>query len=268
MKSPAQFADKVAWITGASSGIGEALARALAAEGAALVLSSNEPDELEEARKHCARPEAHVCLPFDLTEGEKFADLAAQVLERYGRVDYLFNNGGVSQRSLALETSLAVVRQVMEIDFFGHVALTKALLPSMVARKSGHIVVTTSVMGLMPAPLRTAYCAAKHALHGFFDTLRAELWREGIQVTLVCPAAVRTKISENALTGDGSRFGKMDRLIGTGMSPDECARQILEAVRRKKFEVVIGKPRYKVAVWLKRLAPSLYYRVLANTKVD
>jgi short-subunit dehydrogenase len=120
----------------------------------------------------------------------------------------------------------------------------------------------------MPAPLRTAYCAAKHALHGFFDTLRAELWREGIQVTLVCPAAVRTKISENALTGDGSRFGKMDRLIGTGMSPDECARQILEAVRRKKFEVVIGKPRYKVAVWLKRLAPSLYYRVLANTKVD
>lgn len=268
MKSPASFADKVAWITGASSGIGEALARALAAEGATIVLSSNEPEELEEARKRCARPETHLCLPFDLAEGEEFPGLAAQVLERYGRVDYLFNNGGVSQRAPAVETSLAVDRKVMEIDFFSHVALTKAVLPSMLERRSGHIVVTTSVMGMMPAPLRTAYCAAKHALHGYFDTLRAELWREGIQVTLVCPAAVRTKVSENALTGDGSRFGRMDRLIGTGMPPEECARQILHVVRRGKFEVVIGKPRYKVAVWLKRLAPGLYYRVLANTKVD
>lgn len=268
MKSPASFKEKVAWITGASSGIGEALARALAAEGASLVLSSDEPEELEAARKRCLRSEAHLCLPFDLTEGEKFPGLVAQVLGRYGRVDYLFNNGGVSQRSPAVETTAAVDRKVMEIDFFGHVALTKAVLPSMLERRSGHIVVTTSVMGLMPAPLRTAYCAAKHALHGYFDTLRAELWREGIQVTLVCPAAVRTKISENALTGDGSRFGRMDRLIGTGMLPEECARQILEAVRRGKFEVVIGKPRYKIAVWLKRLAPGLYYRVLANTKVD
>lgn len=268
MKSSVLFADKVAWITGASSGIGEALARALAAEGGTLVLSSNEPAELEQARKRCARPEAHLCLPFDLAEGETFDGLAAQVLARYGRVDYLFNNGGVSQRSPAVDTSLAVDRRVMEIDFFGHVVLTKAVLPSMLERKSGHIVVTTSVMGLMPAPLRTAYCAAKHALHGYFDTLRAELWREGIQVTLVCPAAVRTKISENALTGDGSRFGRMDRLIGTGMAPEECARQILDAVRRGKFEAVIGKPRYKIAVWLKRISPGLYYRVLANTKVD
>jgi len=268
MKKKGDFKDKVAWITGASSGIGEALARQLAAEGARLVLSSRKAERLEEARGRCAQADAHICLPMDLAEGEKCPGLARQVLERFGRVDFLFNNGGLSVRALARETCLEVDRRLMEIDYFGQIALTKAVLPSMLERRSGHIVVTTSVMGMMPAPLRSAYCAAKHALHGFFDTLRTEVWQEGIRITLLCPAAVRTNISVNALTGTGERFGRMDRIIETGISPEACAGKTLDAVRKGKREVVIGRAQYRYGVWARRLLPALYYAALKRTKLD
>jgi short-subunit dehydrogenase len=155
---------------------------------------------------------------------------------------------------------------MMDIDYFGHVALTKAVLPSMLERRSGHIVVTTSVAGLMPIPLRSAYCAAKHALHGFFDTLRIETAGDNIKITLVCPAAVRTNISVNALTGSGEKFGKMDNVISGGIPPDECAQWILKAVVKGKREVVIGRglPRYGVAA--KRYLPGLYYRFIGKAK--
>ncbi|MEY4088286.1 MAG: hypothetical protein RJB55_557, partial [Verrucomicrobiota bacterium] len=186
-----KFADQVVWITGASSGIGEACARAFAAEGAKLVLSSRRPDELERVRRSCRNPERHLTLPLDLTRTAEFPALVASVLDRTGRIDVLVNNGGVSQRARAMDADEAVERLIMEVDYFGPVALSKAVLPSMLARQSGHIVVVSSVMGYLGTPGRSSYAAAKHALHGYFDSLRAEVWREGIKVTLVCPGYVR-----------------------------------------------------------------------------
>mgnify|MGYP001827250202 FL=1 len=180
MKHAAHFRDKVVWITGASSGIGEALAYMLSEAGSSLVLSSNEPERLEEDPGKCTNGAVHKVIPLDLSEWDDLAPKAAEALGQFGHVDILVNNGGISHRSLAKDTSLEVDRRVMDIDYFGHVALTKAVLPSMLQRKTGHIVVTTSLAGLLQVPYRTAYCAAKHALHGFFDTLRVELWEDNI----------------------------------------------------------------------------------------
>ena len=258
--------NKVVWVTGASSGIGEALVYLLAAEGARLVLSSNEPERLEEVRQRCNAPDRHLALPLDLSDTDAFPGLVEEVLGREGCVDILVNNGGISVRSLARETDLEIDRRVMEIDYFGHVALTKAVLPSMLERRSGHIVVTSSVMGLMPAPYRSAYCAAKHALHGFFDTLRAEVWRENIHVTMICPAAVRTEISVKALTGDGGRFGKMDGVVAAGIPPEACARAMLDAIRKRKREVVVGRGAPRYGPYVKRWFPALFERALRRAR--
>ena len=182
-------------------------------------------------------------------------------------MDILVNNGGISHRSLAKDTSLEVDRRVMEIDYFGHVALTKAVLPSMLERKSGHIVVTTSLAGLLQVPYRTAYCAAKHALHGFFDTLRVELWEDNIKVTLVCPAQVRTNISYQALAGDGDKYGKMDPLIEAGMTPDECAEAIIKAVVKGKHQVLVGTGTPIIGTYVKRLSPTLFTRLVRKAQV-
>ena len=263
------FRGKVAWISGASSGIGEALALRLNGLGAKLVLSSNEPGELERVRGACPLPSGEVLpLEMDLARAGEMPVLAATVLDRFGRVDYLFNNGGISQRSLARDTSLDVDRKVMEIDYFGHIALTKAVLPSMLQRKSGHIVVTTSVSGILGVPLRSAYCAAKHALHGFFDALRAEVWRDGIRVTLLCPDAVRTRISTRAVTGDGSLWGRMDNMIAAGITPDTGARQALDAVARGKDQVVLGKGKGRAGVWVNRFFPGLVSRMIRRADLS
>jgi len=263
------FRGKVAWITGASSGIGEALALRLSGLGARLVLSSNEPEDLERVRRACHVPEqAILTLELDLTRAQEMPSRAEEVLARFGHVDYLFNNGGISQRSLAQETSLEVDRRVMEIDYFGHVALTKAVLPSMLRRGSGHIVVTTSVSGILGVPMRSAYCAAKHALHGFFDALRAEVQRHGIRVTLICPDAVRTRISTRAVTGDGRIWGRMDRMIEAGISPEACAGQALSAVARGKDQVVLGRGKGRAGVWLNRFLPGVVSRMIRNTDLS
>lgn len=188
------FSGRIVWITGASSGIGEALAHAFAAAGAKLVLSSRRAAELERVRLACENPEDHFCLPLDLTHGDRFPALVAGVLQRFGRIDILVNNGGVGQRAHAIETDAAVERAIMETDYFGAVALTKAVLPSMLVRHAGHIVVVSSVMGYVGTPGRSSYAAAKHALHGWFDSLRAEVWRDHIRVTLACPGYVRTGV--------------------------------------------------------------------------
>ncbi|MFC1890231.1 SDR family NAD(P)-dependent oxidoreductase, partial [Thermodesulfobacteriota bacterium] len=232
-----------------------------------VILSSNEPDELDRVARDCSGEAPPMVLPIDLTDAEDLCAKADQVLDRFGCVDILINNGGVSHRSLVKETDLAIDRRMMEINYFGHVVLTKALLPSMLTRKSGHIVVTTSVLGIIPVPLRSAYCAAKHALHGFFDTLRAETWEENIQVTLVCPAAVRTKISVNALTGDGGTFGRMDNVVDKGITPEACADIIMRAIRKGKREVVVGKGTGVYGVYMKRYLPGLFFRLLKRSEV-
>jgi short-subunit dehydrogenase len=267
MNHAVYFKDKVVWITGASSGIGEALAYKLSASGANLVLSSNEPEGLEEVRSKCTNESSHTVLPLDLSEWDGLASKAKDVLHRFGRVDILVNNGGISHRSMAKDTVLEVDKKVMDIDYFGHIALTKAVLPSMLERKSGHIVVTTSLAGLIPVPYRTAYCAAKHALHGFFDTLRVEVWDDNIKVTLVCPAQVRTEISFQALAGDGDKYGKMDPLIEAGMSPEECADAIIKAIVKGKQQALIGKGTPIIGTYVKRFSPTLFTRLVRKAQV-
>ncbi|HKP73034.1 MAG TPA: SDR family oxidoreductase [Pyrinomonadaceae bacterium] len=257
-----RFKDKIVWITGASSGIGESLAYAFSAEGARLVLSARRADELERVRANCAGGEgAHMILPLDLTRFDELPEKAGQVLAHFGRVDILVNNGGVSQRSLAKDTSFEVDRALININYLGTVCLTKAVLPSMLERRVGHIVVVSSLVGHVGTPLRSAYAASKHALHGFFDSLRAEVWRENVNVTIVCPGYIRTDVSINAFAGDGSKFNRMDKNQERGMRPEECAARILDAVARGREEVLIGG-KEKWAVLIKRLWPSRFSKLV------
>ncbi len=257
------FRDKIVWITGASSGIGEALALMLSQQGAKLVLSARREGELERVREACQHPEAHLVLPLDLTDFD--ADAATQqVLDRFGHVDVLINSGGVSQRSTVAETALEVDRRIMEINYFGTIKLTKAVLPSMLASGSGRIVAVSSVVGHFATARRSAYAASKHALHGFFDALRAETYAAGVRVTIVSPGYVRTNISLNALTGDGSKHAQMDSGQEKGLSPEECAAQILRAIEQERGEVVIGRERF--AVYAHRFVPGLFNRVLRRVR--
>lgn len=252
-----RFRDQVVWVTGASSGIGEALAVAFSREGAQLILSARRAEELERVRAKCEQPDRHRVMPLDLTDD----DAIARSVERAGRVDVLVHSGGVSQRSLAMQTALDVERRIMDLNFFGTVALTKAVLPSMIARKSGHIVPVSSVVGYVGTPLRSAYAASKHALHGYFDSLRAELAKDGIRVTIVCPGYIRTDVSRNALTGDGSAFGQMDQTHKNATTPEECARRVVDGVAKKKREVLVGG-KETWAVLLQRLFPALVARMV------
>ena len=256
-----RFSGQVVWITGASSGIGEALAHAFARGGARLILSSRRPAELERVRRACPRPAEHFVRPLDLTRSESFPDAVAEELARAGRIDVLVNNAGVSQRARALDTQPEVERALMEVDYFGTVALTKAVLPSMIARRAGHIVVISSVVGYVGTPGRSTYAAAKHALHGYFDSLRAEVWRDRIRVTLACPGYVKTAVSLNALGPAGERHGVLDPTQQRGISAERCAAAIVRGVARKRDEIYVG--RWEVSgIYLKRFAPWLLSRVI------
>ncbi|MBJ6108681.1 SDR family oxidoreductase [Hymenobacter sp. BT523] len=259
------FQGQVVWITGASAGMGEALAQAFAQQGARLVLSARNEAALRRVQAACAPAEALV-LPLDLAAPETFAAAVAEVQARFGHVDILVNNGGISQRSLALETRLEVDRRLMEVDYFGPVALSKAVLPGMLARRAGRIVVVSSLVGKFGTPYRSAYAAAKHALHGFFDSLRAELYASGVGVTILCPGFIRTGVSVNALTGDGQALGEMDEATANGMAPAEFARQALRAIAQGRDEATIGG-RETWGVLLKRLTPGLFARVLRRARV-
>jgi short-subunit dehydrogenase len=262
-----RFNNQVVWITGASSGIGEALALGFAREGARLILSSRRPAELERVRAACLQPESHLILPLDLTQGATFPDAVSEVLQRFGRVDVLVNNGGVSQRGLAIETALEVERALMEVNYFGAVGLTKAVLPHMLTRRGGHIVIVSSVMGYLGTPGRSTYAAAKHALHGYFDSLRAEVWREGIKVTLTCPGYVKTHVSANAFDAQGARHAVTDPTHERGIAPERCARAIIHAVARGREEATFGMGGPEVfAIYLKRWLPWLVSRVVRRMK--
>jgi short-subunit dehydrogenase len=256
-----RFENQIVWITGASSGIGEALAIAWSREGAMLVLSARNAAELERVRGLCANPARHLVRPLDLIDTAAIERVAAEVLETLGRVDVLVHSGGVSQRSLVADTELATDRRIMDINYFGTVALTKAVLPSMLARRSGHIVPITSVIGYVGVPLRSAYSASKHALHGFFETLRAETAKQGIAVTIVVPGYIKTNVSENALRGDGSRYGTTDDTHQRAMLPEDAAPKIIDAVAKKKPEMRVGGKEIH-AVLLRRFLPNLLRRVM------
>jgi len=256
-----RFENQVVWITGASSGIGEALAVAWSREGARLVLSARNAAELERVRASCDHPDRHLVLPLDLVKFETMPAAVEKVLKEMGRIDVVVHSGGVSQRSLVTETSLETDRAIMDLNYFGTVALTKAVLPTMLARRSGQIVSISSVVGYVSTPLRSAYSASKHALHGFFDSLRAEVAKDGIAVTVVCPGYIKTNVSENALRGDGSRYGKMDETHVKAMLPDKAAPRIIDGVAKRKAEVRVGGKEIH-AILLQRLFPSLVARMV------
>lgn len=256
------FNDKVVWITGASSGIGESLAYALSAAGARLILSSRRTDELERVKNACAYPEQVQVLPLDLLNMGFFPDKTAQAIACFGHIDIMVHNGGVSQRSLVMDTNIDVHRQVMELDYFSYVALTKALLPHFAERRAGHFVVTSSVMGKIGTPMRSAYAAAKHALHGFFDCLRAEVAPLNIRVTMLTPGYIRTNIAFNALTKDGTKLNQSSANIDKGLAADKAAAQILRAIEKGRLEAYIGKfGEEQLALWLNRLAPAMLMKM-------
>lgn len=257
--------NSVVWITGASSGIGEAIALEVSKlENVKLVLSARREEELQRVASQTGLSPSNVLvLPMDMTALDSLPNYVEQVRQRFGRVDYLFQNAGITQRSTVLDTDFSVYQRLMDVNFFGVVALTKAVLPLMLTQGSGHFIVTSSVAGKLGTKQRSGYCASKHALHGFFDALRAEVHNEGLRVTIVCPGYIKTEISVNALRADGQTHGKMDDNQDKGMMPDEFAQRLLRAVSKEKEEVYIGGSEI-YGIYLKRFLPGLLSRILRN----
>ena len=259
------FNKKVVWITGASSGIGEALAYAFSNRGAKLILSSRRKEELERVKQACSSPENVQIISLDLADIPSLEDKVKEAVACFGQIDIMVHNGGISQRGLIIDTHLDVHRRVMELDYFSYVAITKALLPHFTKRKTGHFVVTSSVMGKIGTPMRSAYAAAKHALHGFFDCLRAEVSADNIRVTLLTPGYIRTNISLHALTKDGSKLGKQSENIQNGLAPEKAAEQILNSISKGSYESYIGKfGGEQIALWLNRFAPNMLIKRAAK----
>jgi short-subunit dehydrogenase len=260
------YKNKIVWITGASSGIGEALAKQLDKAGATLILSSRNEKELERVLYTLSNQQSSV-LPLDLGSDSTFEKEANEVIKKYGRIDILINNGGISQRSLAAETALSVDKRIMQVNFLGTVALTKAVLPYFLKQGQGHIVTVSSVTGLYGTPYRSAYAASKHALHGFFDSLRAEVHDKNIAVTLVCPGFVRTPITLNALTGDGTPLNQMDKGTSGGLDVNVFAEKMLNAVSKQKNRVIIAGRKEKFGVFMKRFFPAWFDKLIVKVEV-
>jgi short-subunit dehydrogenase len=256
-----EFHGKVVWVSGASSGIGEGIVRQLAELGAKVVLSSRNIETLEKIRKSLPNSDNHICVVLDLENSSNFPELAESVVEKMGKIDYLFNNGGLSQRSEASDTPMAIDRRIMEINYFGNIALSKAVLPYFKNQKSGHIIVISSISGKFGFFLRSAYSASKHALHGFYDSLILEEEKNNIKVTIVCPGKINTNISMNALSKDGSKHGEMDHNQATGMSVEVCVSKMLNGVIKGKKEILIGGKEI-LAVRIKRFFPKLFWRII------
>jgi short-subunit dehydrogenase len=259
------FKNKTVWITGASSGIGEAIAYAFAQEGANLILSSRNLSELERVKKQCQNAQSVEIIRLDLANHEEIFSIAQKIIDKFGKVDVLINNAGISQRSLAKDTDFKVDTQLIHINLLGTIAVTKAILPAMLKQKAGQIVVISSLMGKFGAPMRSTYAAAKHGLHGFFDTLRAELFRDNIKVLMVCPGFIKTNVSLNALTADGSKQGTMDDATGKGLPPSVVADKIISAIKKGKEEIYFGG-REVIGIYLKRFFPRILSRVVRNAK--
>jgi dehydrogenase/reductase SDR family member 7B len=254
------FEGKRVWITGASSGIGAALAEAFAGRGARLVLSGRRLDPLAEVAAR-VQPDALI-LPFEATDWAALPEVVA----RAGAVDILVNNAGISQRSLAVDTRPAVYKTLIETDLLAPIWLTQLVLPAMVTRRAGgHIVGISSVAGRLGTVLRTGYCAAKHGLIGYLDALRAETEQAyGIRVTTVLPGSVRTQVAANALQADGSVRGDSDANIDAGMNPAECARQILDGMEAGRREIIVAEGAEAYAAELRFTDPERLFDMLAK----
>ena len=252
----------IVWITGASSGIGEACAYRYAEGKNQLILTSSSRERLEPVAAKCREKGAKdvLVLPTDLNDLDGIALLARTAWDAFGSIDVLFCNAGISQRTSVEDTSMDMVRQIMEINYFAPVALAKAVLPLMLRAGGGYIAVTTSIAGRFGFPLRCAYSSSKHALYGFFETLQAEYYSRGIRVTIVCPGRVKTNISVNALDKGGEKHGTMDPGQDKGLPAEKAAKQIVRAINKGKREVLIGRGEL-IMVYIKRFFPALCARL-------
>ena len=258
------FQNRVVWITGASSGIGEALAEAFHRGGARLILSARREDELRRVQAECGGEKNTRILPLDMANSQELSAKADGALKMFSGIDILVLNAGISQRALTRNTDEGVYRRLMEVNFFGQEMLARSVLPSMLEKKRGHFVVISSIAGKFGVPLRSGYSASKFALYGFFEALRAEESHNGINVTMVCPGFIRTGISLSALKGDGSKHAVMDPELAAGMPVEECARQILAGVARQKNEICVGAAREKMLVYMKRFFPGVLARMVSR----
>lgn len=257
------FSDKVVWLTGASSGIGKELAIQLAKKGARLILSARNKKKLEEVRKEAVIFTKDVTvLPLDYAEEAQMTPAVQSAMAVFSRVDHLILCAGISQRSFIMDTRVEVYRKLMEVNYFGPIALTRALLPHMIDQKEGHITVISSVAGKFGTPMRSGYSASKQALHGYFESLHAEMYKHNIGVSILCPGYIQTEITLKSLIGDGSPYGKVDDSLEHGMPVQTCARKILKAIAAKKREVIIAQPREKTAVYLKRFLPGVLFTLV------
>ncbi|MBF9018576.1 MULTISPECIES: SDR family oxidoreductase [unclassified Oceanispirochaeta] len=260
--------NKICWITGASSGIGEALARNLYDRGARVILSARSVDKLDSICSDWKDKDRFLILPLNMGDHEKLPAAAAEARKKWGRIDALINNAGVSQRSLAAETDFSVMKQIMDINYLGSAGLTRAVLPFMIEQKSGIIAPVSSVAGKFSTPLRTSYSASKMALQGFYDGLRAEVYDQGIQINLIIPGFVKTNISLNAMNATGGKHGEMDPNQASGISPEDAAEIILKGMEKNKLEIYMGiAPKVKLALFLSRNIPSLLAKMLRKAEV-
>lgn len=261
--------DKVVLITGASSGLGEALAHKFFAAGCKVILASRRVAELERVKEDLLQsvqqPSVHhtpEVIQLDLADLSAIAEKAQQALRIHGRIDILVNSGGISYRGDACDTSIEVDVKLMMVNYFGHVALTKAILPSMMDMREGTIVAISSVQGKIGLPFRSAYAASKHATQAFFDSLLSEVAQYNIHVCVVSPGYIRTNLSMNALTGSGAVYGVMDETTATGMAPEDVADIVVEAVVNKRTDLVVASFVPRLVLLVRVLLPWLYFAIM------
>jgi short-subunit dehydrogenase len=260
------YEHKVVWVTGASSGIGAALVMQLAQFNLKLVISARREEELIKLKAQCSALKAEIfVLPFDLSKLDSFQAITDKITEKYGRIDVLFNNGGISQRSKLNETPIEVDRKIMEVNFFANIYLCKLVLPIMLKQKYGHFVVTSSLSGKFGFYNRSVYSASKHALHGFYESLFLENRDNGIHVTMVCPGSIKTNIALSALNKEGNASAIADDRLDNGMDAATCAKKMIRAAANKKKEVFIGKSEI-IPVFLKRFFPFLFWQLMYKLK--
>jgi dehydrogenase/reductase SDR family protein 7B len=252
---------KIIWITGASSGIGEALVHECAKHQTKLILSARREEELKRVAKQANLKEGdYLILPFDLADTSKANEYVQQIIQKFGTIDILINNGGQSQRSESIDTTTETEHRLFEINYFSAVNLSKAVLPFMLKNKIGKIVVISSIAGKF-GYLRSSYSAAKHALHGYFESLRLEVEKKGVSVLLVCPGKIKTNVSVNAISTDGKTHNQMDESHQQAMSAETCAQQIIQAIINDKEEILIGGKEL-LAVKIKRFFPQLFGKII------
>ena len=255
--------DKIFWITGASSGIGEQLLYSLNEKGARVIISARQEDQLIRIKNNCRNPDMVVAVPLDLLKHDTLFEIANEALSIWGTIDTLIHNAGVVCKDLVTNIPSALDKKIMDINYFGPLILTKEILPSMIRKGSGQFVITGSLSSKFGVPTLSAYAAAKHALLGFFESMRAEVFKQGIKITVAIPGFVQTAFTQKALKGDGTLYCKRDLSFYKGISAEICAHKIVKAIEKEKEEVWIGGSEI-LSLYLQRFFPRLFSKVIRN----